>query len=59
MGILRETIQAGRWMHASNNDDQEALEGLRQEALRRIEYERRQDEAIDQIWEGIKNFFKA
>lgn len=59
MGLIREAITAGRWMNACNNDDQEAIEGLKQEALRRIEYERRQDEAIDQIWEGIKNFFKA
>ena len=59
MGLIREAITAGRWMNAYNNDDQEAIEGLKQEALRRIEYERRQDEAIDQIWEGIKNFFMA
>ena len=59
MGLIREAITAGRWMNAHNNNDQVAIEGLKQEALRRIEYERRQDEAIDQIWEGIKNFFKA
>ena len=57
MGLIREAIDLGRIAHADNKE--QICSQLRKEANRRIEYERRQDQAIDQIWEGLKNFFKA
>lgn len=57
MGLIREAIDLGRIAHADNKE--QIYSQLQKEANRRIEYERRQDQAIDQIWEGLKNFFKA
>lgn len=56
MGIFRDLFVIGQYANAG--DDEEKLNEIREQERNYMEYQMRQDKAVDEFFEKIGRFFK-